>query len=329
MGRKAKSNLLLDKSIQAALSAIELYNKPNFSYREESFTILMINAWELLLKAKILKDQNQDLTALYIIDPSKKKKDGGPFKKPRYKRNRSKNFFTIDICGALIKTNLPADLKAQLETLIEIRDNAIHFYNESKLFDKKLLEVGTSTLKSYVEMLGEWFDRSTSEHNLFLIPMAFDIPPHFDATALAKESSNHRKLLKYIDVQEKENNKDENKHAISLTVDIQFSRKITGLPVHQTKDGTGASVTIDSEEKFQNKYRWSWKNKLLPELKKRYANFKQDKTFRNIVCQLKKDPNFCGERHLDWNNKTGTKQWFYSPEILKEFDNHYTKSSTS
>ena len=83
MGRKTKSDLLLNKSIQAALSSIELYNKPNFSYREESFTILMVNAWELLLKAKIVTDANQDMSALYIIDTTQKKNDGTPYKKQR------------------------------------------------------------------------------------------------------------------------------------------------------------------------------------------------------------------------------------------------------
>ncbi|BAW80716.1 hypothetical protein TAO_1346 [Candidatus Nitrosoglobus terrae] len=34
------------------LSAIEIYNKPDFKYREEIFSIIAINAWELLLKAK-------------------------------------------------------------------------------------------------------------------------------------------------------------------------------------------------------------------------------------------------------------------------------------
>ena len=327
MGRKTKSDLLLNKSIQAALSSIELYNKPNFSYREESFTILMVNAWELLLKAKIVTDANQDMSALYIIDTTQKKNDGTPYKKQRFKKNRSGNFFTIDICRAMSKLNLQRDLSAQLETLIEIRDNAIHFYNESKLFDKKLLEVATATLKSYVEMLGEWFDRSISDHNLFLIPIAFNIPTHFDATALAKESSTHRKLLEYLEVQERAYNGDTNKHSISLTVDIQFSKNITGLPVHYTKDGTGTPIVIDSEGKFQNKYRWSWKNRLLPELKKRYSDFKQNKRFRDITNQLKENPNFCGERHLDLNNKTGTTQWFYSPEILKEYDKYYKKIS--
>lgn len=54
MSRKARCQHLLEKSVHAALSAIEIYNKPDFKYREESFYILMVNAWELLLKARIL-----------------------------------------------------------------------------------------------------------------------------------------------------------------------------------------------------------------------------------------------------------------------------------
>ena len=46
---------LLDKSVGSMLSAIEIYNKPNFQYREDTFAILSVNAWELLLKAYICK----------------------------------------------------------------------------------------------------------------------------------------------------------------------------------------------------------------------------------------------------------------------------------
>jgi len=57
----------VDKSIGAALSAIEVYNKPDFKYREETFAILMINAWELLLKAKIIKENKRDLRPIYVM----------------------------------------------------------------------------------------------------------------------------------------------------------------------------------------------------------------------------------------------------------------------
>jgi len=40
----AKYKILLEKSISAAISAIEIYNKPDFKYREESLIILLVNA---------------------------------------------------------------------------------------------------------------------------------------------------------------------------------------------------------------------------------------------------------------------------------------------
>ena len=52
---KSRARTLAGKSIDAMLAAIEIYNKPNFAYREESYAILAINSWELMLKARILQ----------------------------------------------------------------------------------------------------------------------------------------------------------------------------------------------------------------------------------------------------------------------------------
>jgi hypothetical protein len=62
MAMSKVSEKLINSSIQAALSAIEIYNKPDFKYREQAFAILILNAWELLLKAKILSEST-DFTA--------------------------------------------------------------------------------------------------------------------------------------------------------------------------------------------------------------------------------------------------------------------------
>ena len=40
--------------------AIEVYNKPTIKYRLEGFAFFICNAWELLLKAKMLKE-GQDI----------------------------------------------------------------------------------------------------------------------------------------------------------------------------------------------------------------------------------------------------------------------------
>lgn len=61
---KARKKELLDRSVSAMLAAIEIYNKPNFEYREETFAILAINGWELLLKAKWLDLNNNQIRSL-------------------------------------------------------------------------------------------------------------------------------------------------------------------------------------------------------------------------------------------------------------------------
>jgi hypothetical protein len=325
MGRKSRSYNLLDKAVQAASSAIELYNKPNFLYREESFTILMVNAWELLLKAKLLNDNNNKLSCIYSLKQADGK-NGKSYKKPRYEELLSKNKKTITVEKAMERLSLPKDLKDQLGTIIEIRNNAIHFYNESKIFDNKLLEVGTATLKSFTEMLGEWFNYPIGKYKLFLIPLAFDIPENFDASALAKESVSHQKLLRYI-AKKEENSDKTSKHRISLRVNVRFDRDTTGIPVHLTGNG-GAPITIDSEEKFRKKYSWSYKDNLIPKLRETYSDFSQNALFYRIKKELEKDINYSAERQLNWNKKNGSKQRFYSPNIMKEFDKHYTKRTS-
>ena len=62
---RSRSRLMLEKSIAAMLSTIEIYNKPDFKYREDTFAVLCINAWELLLKAQVLHLSSNKLNAIY------------------------------------------------------------------------------------------------------------------------------------------------------------------------------------------------------------------------------------------------------------------------
>src|SRR6266849_4065563 len=78
--RPARYVYLVDKAIAAAISAIEVYNKPAFRYREETFSILMLNSWELLLKARILKENNNKLRSIEVWENARNK-SGLPGKK--------------------------------------------------------------------------------------------------------------------------------------------------------------------------------------------------------------------------------------------------------
>ncbi|MDR2082062.1 MAG: DUF3644 domain-containing protein [Candidatus Ancillula trichonymphae] len=95
MGR-SRLLILVGKSTDCIVSAIEMYNKPDFRYREEVFCILAINAWELLLKAKVLKDNNNKLANICKKE-YQKNKNGEKGREMKYKRTRSGNKLTVDI----------------------------------------------------------------------------------------------------------------------------------------------------------------------------------------------------------------------------------------
>lgn len=328
MSRKARHTYLLDKSVQAAISAIEIYNKPDFKYREESFSILMVNAWELLLKAKILKDNKNDLASLHIVDKDRSTKaDGTPKKNIYFKQNRAGNHLTIDIYAALKSLALDDVLKENIDLLIEIRDNAIHFYNDSKLFEKKLLEIGTATLKSYVEVIGDWFNYDLSIYNFFLMPISFFHPSQILPLALSKEDKQHKNLLKYISRKEKDFPSDEEaKHNISLVLQTKFVRSSSTEAIavkYDPANPKAISVKIDADEQFANKYPWAYTEDLIPKLKARYKGLKLDTKFTKIKRVCDKNPAYCGERYLDLKKKKGVPKKYYSPEIMKEFDKHY------
>lgn len=46
---------LIEKSIEAFIMGLEIYNKPTIKYRIEGFSFFITNAWELMLKASLLK----------------------------------------------------------------------------------------------------------------------------------------------------------------------------------------------------------------------------------------------------------------------------------
>lgn len=57
---------LVDKSIEAFIMGLEIYNKPTIKYRIEGFSFFICNAWELMLKAELL-NRNEDI---YYSDKS-------------------------------------------------------------------------------------------------------------------------------------------------------------------------------------------------------------------------------------------------------------------
>lgn len=306
------SGRLVVKSLHAALSAIEVYNKPDFKYREEAFSILMVNAWELLLKAKVVRDNGEDEVSI-----QQKTKDGATIS------SRSGNPKTITIGEAIDRVDLDQVLADNLFALIEIRDNSIHLLNDGHLLNVKMLEVGTASLRSYLTISQEWFGLDLSRYNFYLMPMSFFHPHEMTSYSINQAPAQHQSLLRYIaSLEDKHATDEEQPHSISLHLETKFVKsKLRYAP----DDPNAISVKVDAEEAFQQKYRWNYTDHLLPKLRERYSDFSPNAKFNALRKHIELNEAYSKIRPLDWTKPNGQTKRFYCPDIVKEFDKHYTR----
>lgn len=97
---------LINKSIEAFTLAIETYNKPTISYRVEGFSFFICNAWELMLKAKLIKDN-----------------------KPIYYKNSDRTL-SLNSTLKLVYTDKYQPLRINLEKIIDLRNISTHLVTE-------------------------------------------------------------------------------------------------------------------------------------------------------------------------------------------------------
>jgi predicted HTH transcriptional regulator len=84
------------------------------------------------------------------------------------------------------------------------------------------------------------------------------------------------------------------------------------------------ALPVNIKEKDIRKFYPYDYRQLTTELKNRYSDFKENQNYHNIRKKLKLQKEFCFVRRLDPNNPKSTTKDFYSKEIIKEFDKHYT-----
>lgn len=326
---KSRSRTLADKSVEAMLAAIEVYNKPTFSYREESFAILATNAWELLLKARLLQLGSNKLAA--ILRYERRKRADGTLSEKQYRAtSRSGANLSVGLFRAADRLRddfgdkIPAAVRDNLELLCEIRDNAVHFMNKGLDLAKLVQEIGTASLKNYLALCRQWFGIDLSQHNFFLMPLAF-VGAGTSATAVTL-NSDERKLLAYLKNQVSQDpTSDGDDYGVAVRLSLKFTRSKNpdATPVVVTNDPDATPVTL-SEEDIRERYPWDYAI-LTTRLKKRYSDFKANQQYHEIRKPLEEDEKYCNRRYLDPTKKSGVPKCFYNPNILAEFDEHYTR----
>ena len=248
---KSRPQKLLDKAIAATVAAIEIYNKPDFQYREETFSILAINGWELLFKAKWLEENHNKIQSLYVKE-RRQKKGGGKSNKQTIRRTRSGNPVThrLDhLAKKLIEQkHLEQNAWTNIQVLIEFRNSSVHFYNSSRDFAKKLQEVGAASLENFVSLTREWFNHDLSQFNFYLMPLSFvELPTQTKAIVSNKEEQN---FLNYLECLEGEAAEADSKYLVTVDIGVRFlqSREKDAIGVHTTSNSDAQEIYLTEED---------------------------------------------------------------------------------
>ena len=313
------------------LSSIEAYNRPTFAYREETFAILALNAWELLLKAKLLSESGNNPPCLYVFE-RRTLKNGQQSKKFYLKRNRSGAAHTHGLWKTMSElenrttAKLDSAIRSNLEALTEIRDNAVHFVIASPQLAKQVLEVGTAAVRNFVELARLWFQHDLSGRHFFLMPIGFVDPPQ--SSAVVSLSRDQSRLIAYLaQIASHPTQGTSSPFNATLEVNLSFKRTTAkgALAIAITNDPAAPQIAL-TEDDFKKVYKWTYQD-LVDHLKRRYTDFKLNSKFVAIKKPLMADAKFVRPRYLDPDNPKSGKKDFYNPNILAEFDPHYTRKA--
>lgn len=137
------------------LSAIEIHNKPTFSYRYEVVVLLVLNSWELLLKGYIYRYHKK--VKIY-------KKDG-----------TTKPFLD---CLAFVASQHGPNfqvMKENIEKLYEYRNKVAHYYSEK--LDIVIFALLKRNVELYQNFCLKYFSMDlSSDSDLILLPIGFKKP---------------------------------------------------------------------------------------------------------------------------------------------------------
>ena len=331
--RKMVQNNLLKNSIAAYFAAIEINNKPNYSDRYETTTLLLMNAWELVLKAFVKK---------FIKSKSIFTKDGHTISIDK----------AIDYTEEYINITEPKTFSAVKENLLlieEYRNNIVHYYNEQ--LEPYIFMLTAKAALNYVDFLKKYFSKDIlAEDGLFILPLGFKLP-FKPEDFLSKKAANYvsspeskefiNSMVKVIGDLEKQGVEDtivvgfdiylENvkrmKNSdllIAITTKDEADASFSKITKYQLTNDSSAQKVNLSDDEILKIFPLTYKD-ICNRCKTEIAGFKQNNEFNKIMAELKNNPVLAYERKHNPQSKKSAKTTLYSENIIEEIKKKYSK----
>ncbi|MFQ3662307.1 MAG: DUF3644 domain-containing protein [Chloroflexaceae bacterium] len=280
------AQMFLERAVAAMVVAIDAHNRPGYPYRGETFAILALNAWELLLKARWIATHSDCIESIYERDGHgqiKQSRSGNP-------RTLGLNYLAQQLAG---DGTLHHNVQRNLELLAEVRNAAVHFYHQEGALTQRLQELSMACVRNFVIAVQHWFQTDLTKWNLSLMPLSFlPLPSTVEGVRLHTEEE---VFLSFLNQTARTEEGSELGCHIMVQVEIRFiqSEQAHAVPFRVTDD-PDAPVMRLTDDQIREMYPWDYK-KLTKQCQQRYSDFKVNDTYHKIRKRLESDGKYCSE----------------------------------
>ena len=293
---------LLNKSIEAFILGMEIYNKPTIKYRIEGFSFFIVNAWELMLKSKLVNDG----ISIY------------------YKNNSSRTLSVSDVISK-IYSDKHTRIRLNLEKIIELRNISTHYITED--YEVKYAPLFQACVLNFINEIKRFHSVEMVEYiaqNFLMLSASYEpltneqikikYPPEIAEKFILQAND--------VDVLSKEYNSDKFAIGVRQNFYITRNRSDSDFTVRLDKQAKGSIAIVKEMKDPSNTHPYSFNSVIIAvseRLSRQKLKLSYEKGFNSYVLGLIisfyniKDMEEYTYKHVVGNNETFT----YSQQFVE------------
>ena len=262
-------NKFIEKSIEAFILGLEIYNKPTIKYRIEGFSFFICNAWELMLKAELLNRQ----IPIY------------------YKDNESRTL-SLENVVKKIYSDSNTRIRLNLEKIIELRNISTHYITED--YELKYALLFQACVINFTNELLRFHNQDITQHiaqNFLTISASYE-PLSNEEIRIKYPAEIAEKFIQQaneIDILSNEYNSDKFSIGIKQNLFITKKKKEANFTVAICKESENKVAIIKDPKDPSQTHKYSYANVITvveERLKKQNIKLNYKKSFNQYVSNL-------------------------------------------
>ncbi|MDY2780657.1 MAG: DUF3644 domain-containing protein [Bulleidia sp.] len=302
---------LVDKSVEAFILALEVYNKPTIRYRIEGFSFFICNAWELMLKAELV---NKNVSI--------------------YQKDKKDRTLSLEQTVKKIYTDKNTRIRLNLERIIELRNISTHYITED--YEAKYAPLFQACVLNFVNEINRFHNVDITKHiaqNFLTITSSYE-PLSNEQIILKYSPEVAQKFIQQsnqIDVLTKEYDSD--KFAIQIKQNLYITKKKdeADFTVAMEKNSDNKVAVIKELKDPSNTHQYSFSNVIIAvqnRLKKNNIKLGYEKGFNTYVLSMFSDfYNIKSDSKYAYRHNIGNSHHYtYSVQLVEFIVNEIKKN---